>query len=171
MRKEYSDVLWLPPCAESRYYMVVMNGLLRPYVRPCRAEFACSPVLQLLKHERALMLLIWNCPPSRLEERTNEGKRRILHLLENHLAVAHHEPDLDLLVETEDRVRDPSRQTAARLRKYAWHIPWCMQISIQSTGNHARWPRTAQLWQVEWAISRCVLISYYKRINNKLLLQ
>lgn len=28
--------------------------------------------LQLLKHEQALMLLIWNGPPSWLKERTNE---------------------------------------------------------------------------------------------------
>lgn len=47
------------------------------------------------------MLLIWNGPHSWLQERTNKRKRWILHLLKNHLAVSHHEPDLDLLAKTE----------------------------------------------------------------------
>lgn len=33
--------------------------------------------------------------------RTNKCKGRILHLLENHLAVAHHQPDLNLLAKTQ----------------------------------------------------------------------
>lgn len=44
--------------------------------------------------------------PDCLRERTNERKRGILHLLENHLAVAHHEADLNLLAKTKDQKKN-----------------------------------------------------------------